>query len=364
MSHQFSSSFSQTILLVGPDPSRGTLGGVVKHMEVLRKLSVLNKVPIFDPGSTQGQLTVSDLPVAVKCLKLTRVLSKGDFHQVWIQVSIHTTGILKLFLILLALHSHSEITIRIFFHGGRFEEISYLRKSIIRHLAKRLLQKVDSLHFLSAEQGNGFSSIFPGISWERFANFLPVNSTLARKRSDRTILLFVGRLVREKGIYEILNAFEQLRRLNIGNDLVLWFAGDGPEMKNLLRMTRVYEPGLIRLWGRLDSEALEDVYSQAFALLLPSYHREGFPYVVVEAMRAGLPIIASPTGVLPDLIREGENGFLVPPRSADALADIIKLLLENRQLCETIGENNVRYFKNHLSKKVGEEYYKGLLILQ
>lgn len=73
--------------------------------------------------------------------------------------------------------------------------------------------------------------------------------------------------------------------------------------------------------------------------VLPAYN-EGFPVAIIEAMSAGLPIISTPVGGIPDVIEEGTNGFLVEPGDAEAIADRIVNLLNNRALNHNMGKQN------------------------
>jgi glycosyltransferase involved in cell wall biosynthesis len=350
----------QSVLLVGPDPHLHRLGGVARHLAVLLRLPALKRAGLFDPGSLDGQWGPAAFRVAHRCLKLPRIVSRGDFRQVWLNTSIYPGAFLKLLLMLFSLRNLQGITVRVFFHGGRFQEIPYLRCQPLCDLAGKILGLAQSRHFLSDEQGRGFAAAFPGLAWERYHNFLPQEAPLPRRLGPDQILLFVGRLVREKGIYEILTAFDDLTGAAGRPDLKLWFVGDGPEMPLLRQHVQRRPPGSLKLWGYLEAEALEPVYGQVALLLLPSW-REGFPYVILEAMRAGLPIIATPTGALPELIREGENGFLIQPGDTRTLAHRIALLLDDTELAHKIGLNNADKFSREFSRRAADAYYRGLL---
>jgi glycosyltransferase involved in cell wall biosynthesis len=228
-------------------------------------------------------------------------------------------------------------------------------------IARKILKRADSIHFLSKIQGDGFAGIFPRINWHLFSNFLPTDLILDRLPASEKALFFVGRLIREKGVFELLSAFDELRRHDTWKDVSLWFAGDGPEMQRLRKEVENRPLGSIRLLGYVKGNDLEALYRKAYILILPSYWDEGFPYVVIEAMQAGLPVISTPSGVLPDIIRDSVNGFLVPPREPSSLAAAIQKLLESPDLWETISNNNIRYFQKHLSKTAAEKYYRNLL---
>jgi len=347
------------ILLVGPEPSKENLGGVAQHMTVLRKLAVLSNAKIYDPESI-GHFGFNAVTVFFNCLRLGILVRKEKYDQVWINTSIYPTAFTKLLILVSSFMRLKHPIIRVFFHGGRFDEIGFLHSNIVRILASKILQRCHSLHFLSREQGEGFAKMFSNLKWEQFSNYLPVDSTIQPKPLKKKNFLFVGRLVEEKGTREIVSSLDSLISSRGNEDFAFWFVGDGPEMGYLQSVAKKYPKDSFCLFGRLNQDALEDVYRQSFALLLPS-HREGFPYVVIEAMRAGLPIIATPTGVLPDIIHERENGFLIPPLNHAALTKAIEKLLDNPDLYATIQRNNISYFQQNSSKAVAEKYYRSLL---
>jgi glycosyltransferase involved in cell wall biosynthesis len=352
---------NNSVLLVGPNPNLKRVGGVARHLGVLTQLPALKSAKIYDLGSINGHWGPVVGKIAYRCLKLRYLVAKGDYGQVWVNTSIYPSAFLKLLLIILSLRNLKRITVRVFFHGGRFEEITYLRFKSVRDFSKKILKQVNSFHLLSDEQGKGFAATFPQLAWKRFNNFLPYETPLLRGGGKQKILLFVGRLVREKGVYEVLAAFDELLKADNRADTNLWFVGDGPEMEPLREQIQRRAPGRIKLWGFLEGEALENVYREASVFLLPSFWREGFPYVIIEAMRAGLPIIATPTGALKELIREGENGFLIQAKDPKTLALRIATITDDIELAQRISTNNVKKFCAEFSGAAANEYYRGLL---
>jgi glycosyltransferase involved in cell wall biosynthesis len=84
--------------------------------------------------------------------------------------------------------------------------------------------------------------------------------------------------------------------------------------------------------------------------------------VLLEAMAAGLPVIATNVGGIPDIIKNKENGILIPPRSPEAVADAVKTIIENNSLREKLIKNGYRFIKDHTAesqaKKLAELMYK------
>jgi glycosyltransferase involved in cell wall biosynthesis len=131
-------------------------------------------------------------------------------------------------------------------------------------------------------------------------------------------ILFAGRLSREKGVLELVNAAR-------GHRLVV--AGDGPLRA---RVTQAR--------GWLPPDELASLYSRAAVVACPS-HREGFGVACAEAMAHGRAVVASDVGGLRDLVVDGETGLLVPPRNAAALRGALERLLADRELRLRLGAN-------------------------
>ena len=134
---------------------------------------------------------------------------------------------------------------------------------------------------------------------------------------DRRVVLFVGNLLKAKGVHELLAALEILKNENI----VGVFVGDGP-----LRSAVQGCPNAIWAGVRPNAE-LVSYYGTADVLVLPSYH-EGLPTVLVEAGATGLPVIASAVGGIPELLGNC-RGTIIPSRDISAIATSIRAILND-----------------------------------
>jgi glycosyltransferase involved in cell wall biosynthesis len=147
---------------------------------------------------------------------------------------------------------------------------------------------------------------------------------------------YVGRLSPEKGVRDLLDAMAASPVAGVHLALV----GEGPLREELARTIRAR--GLARrvhLVGRREDAA--DLLAGLDALVLPS-HREGTPMVLLEAMAAGVPAVATAVGGVPDVVGNGESGILVPPRDAAALAVAIRRVTEDAALRRRLGDEAAR----------------------
>jgi len=155
-------------------------------------------------------------------------------------------------------------------------------------------------------------------------------------------ILFVGKLSREKGIFDLLEAVSILRKQGFSNRLVLAGTASGYEEFERIK-NDIAQPGLKPADLVLEAEPgkVRQLVEKAALFVIPSYV-EGLPIAMLEAMAAHLPVVASPVGGIPDAIKNGENGYLVAPGNAAALAEKISLLLKNEVLRQRMGEAGYR----------------------
>jgi glycosyltransferase involved in cell wall biosynthesis len=152
----------------------------------------------------------------------------------------------------------------------------------------------------------------------------------------RRYVLFVGRLDDEiKRISTLVRSFAALNAAHPDVDLLV--VGNGRDADRLKKLGDTLVPGRVRFMGwisNIDDKAR--VYSVADCLVLPS-KREGFPTVVGEAMACGTPVVASDVGGIPEIVRNDDTGWLIPPGDRDALVARLTLVLENPSIVAAVG---------------------------
>jgi glycosyltransferase involved in cell wall biosynthesis len=151
---------------------------------------------------------------------------------------------------------------------------------------------------------------------------------------DRFAVGWIGRMTAVKRTDDVLVAFKRLRERGV--DACLCMVGDGPDRAQLER--RAHDLGIVK--DTLFLGYQEDVapfYAAFDALVLPSSN-EGTPVSAIEALAAGRPVVATRVGGVPDVVQEGEDGFLVEPGATDELADRLAELAGDPALRERMGE--------------------------
>ena len=148
-------------------------------------------------------------------------------------------------------------------------------------------------------------------------------------------VVFAGRLVPLKGVDVLLRAFAAVVRQIPEAQLMI--AGDGVERGNLERLAFDLKlSSHVRMFGQLASAELERHFEVGWVQAVPSFS-EMFASTAVEAAMRGTAVVASSVGGLPEIVREGRTGFLVPPGDVDALSERLLKLLTDRKLAEELG---------------------------
>lgn len=194
-------------------------------------------------------------------------------------------------------------------------------------------------HLLKVAPNTRVQCIYHGLNAE-FEGLLKKSSE-ARSRQHRLRALGVGRLVPKKGFDVLVEACAVLRRRNVPFEALI-VGPHGEHEAELRRRIRLHElENYIQLTGPMDQSKLYEEYRRASAFCLPcrvldNGDRDGIPNVLMEAMACGLPVITTPVSGIPEIVRDGVNGQLIPPDDPEALADALLSLDRDRQLAESL----------------------------
>jgi D-inositol-3-phosphate glycosyltransferase len=213
------------------------------------------------------------------------------------------------------------------------------------------------LQWLYRADTNRIRVVPPGVDTTRFYP-IPKDEALEfiGEPARQCMLLYVGRVEPLKGIDTLFEAIALLKNegfLDI-NPMCLAIIGGDPEVSReemSTEMERLHElqetlgiGDLVTFLGRRDQDTLQYYYSASEIVVVPS-HYESFGMVALEAMACGTPVIASETGGLAFLVKDGETGFHVPAVDPEALADRLKELMDDEILRARLGEQAARYAK-------------------
>jgi glycosyltransferase involved in cell wall biosynthesis len=152
------------------------------------------------------------------------------------------------------------------------------------------------------------------------------------------VVVLAARMLWDKGVGEFVAAAEQLRREGVAARFALVGDSDDENLGAIPRrqLEQWRDVGAVEWWGkRTDMSA---IFADCHIVCLPSYYGEGVPKVLLEAAAAGRPIVTTDMPGCREAVRDGENGLLVPPRDAPALAEALKRLLADADLRTRLGQ--------------------------
>lgn len=212
----------------------------------------------------------------------------------------------------------------------------------------------------------GFGNV-KGVDMDYFSRRPEIVAKSEKLKNEEVFtFLFVGRVVKDKGIDELCGAFERIHRQN--KNTRLWLVG---AFENDLDPVSLHSRELIgdnysgiESFGKKFGDELLAYYAAADCFVMPSY-REGFPNTVLEAGAMGLPSIVTDINGSREIIVEGKNGMIVPPRDADALYNAMIVMLQSKTDRELMAGNSRKMiadrFEQGFVRKCLYDYYDEIL---
>lgn len=218
-------------------------------------------------------------------------------------------------------------------HGGAMPKDFFQGNALLTWILRRFLVSSDAVSVLSSEELAAYRNFDSRIRVHLVPNAIDLSSLTGRTRScntDRPLrLVYVGRLVRAKGLFEVIEAMTELKRA--GRKVELCIAGQGPDQAAL--MVASQRAGLgdrIRFPGSVFGAEKWSLWLDSDVFVFPTYHKEGLPYSLLEAMAAGCVPVTTSVAAIPDVMRDREHGLFVPANDASALAMAVTALDDDR----------------------------------
>ena len=332
------------VLIFSRDP--GWYGGVVHFVELLRRSfsgSVISEHFLVGRRKHCSGFVCRITQPAVDMFRLIGVARSGRYDIFHLNPSLNGAALWRDGLFLRVLRFRKSGRVVVFFHGWDESTDRKIRNNrLLRTLFRLTFGYVDRFLVLSGAVKNSLSRL--DIDPAR----ITVTTTMFDAEEFRSAerqeggphvnLLFLSRFVREKGVYELLQSVRDIVRRYADVRLIL--AGDGLEMQAMRDwvaesgMNSLVEfTGYVRAYDKVQTMVRSDIY------LLPSY-TEGCPVSLLEAMAVGLPVVASAVGAIPELLRDGVNGFLLQKIDAASITAALEPLLADSELRRAIGRTN------------------------
>ena len=292
--------------------------------------------------------------------KFRRILRAERFDLLHLNTSFDKKAILRdAFSVFRLKKNGAKIFLK--FHGADVELLEQMNFGL-RFLIRYLIENADGIGVLSAEEKRGFINF--GFAENKFfvvknaliilsPKSFPQVENFSPDKSFR--LLFVSRLIPTKGLLETIRAVSILR--DKGFDVFLDVCGDGetrPIAENLSKTLKISE--FVKFHGHISEENVRKFYRESDVLVFPTFHIEGFPMVIFNALQFGLPIVTTKIRAAADYLRDGENVLFCEPKNAQSVAEKIAELIQNKDLREAISKNNRVLASEFTAEKIAPEY--------
>ncbi|MFQ5884497.1 MAG: glycosyltransferase [Thermoplasmata archaeon] len=336
-----------------------------KH-EVLTDGAILPKLS----GNLLATIQIPFLVAAsfISCLRLTKSMDTHVIHTHWLLPQ----GLVGALVSKMSGKPHLATI-----HAGGL--VALKRMPFKESIAKFIVKNSDAISAVSQYIKNNFLDILDpetksealakmnvvpmGVDPKRFENEdgSGIRTSLGLK-SDDYVVLFVGRLSEKKGIEDLLVAFRSFSQEE--ERARLWIVGSGPLYESLKQ--RASEGIDARFFGRVPDEQLNELFLAADVVVVPSVTTsygdvEGLPVVVMEAMTAGKPIIATDVGGISDAIEDERTGLLIPERSPEIIENGLRRFREDREFRESVARNAAEKARTQYSWSVISEKFDRIM---
>lgn len=335
------------ILLIGPSPYRAQ-GGMATVLNDMLQSEELNKRYEIDMHESyiEGSLLKRMLFSFCTYCKFKSLYKPYDvFH---IHMASYTSTFRKGYYIRFLKRHGKKVLLHV--HGGEYLKFYNGLSEKKRRIVDNIWQQSDLIIVLSEEWKSQFDKIFDSEKIVVLNNGIDVeaySAAISSSENNKDAFLMMGRLEREKGIYDLIKAMSIAVKNN--PKIKLFIAGDGEKEKV---QDLIKEKGLsdnIKLAGWLNFEDKLNLMKNVSTVILPS-HGEGLPMSILEGMAAGKAIISTAVGAIPEVVSE-ENGILFQPEDVETLAQIILKCSLNPDLLQSMSEKNIKKIEEQYSMK-------------
>jgi glycosyltransferase involved in cell wall biosynthesis len=336
------------VLVIGPLPPPYHGGSVATRTLLASAVGQRFRLVHVDTTDGRGMDNIGRLDAGNIGLALThlrrylRLLRRERPDLVYVPLAQNRLGILRDALFLLPARM-LRIRVVLHFHGGGFREFYERTDPATRGVVRASLRGVARAIVLGQRLRAMLAGLVPAARVAVVPNGIadPYDGTLARAepRPGCCHVVYLGTLMEAKGFLDVLAAAALLAPLRPALRYTL--AGDFFRPSDRERTERSLDAGLrerVELAGVVEGARKAELLRGADLFVLPThYANEGHPYVILEAMAAGLAIITTPRAAIPETIVDGETGVLVPERDPQALAAAIRRLADDPALRERLG---------------------------
>lgn len=247
-------------------------------------------------------------------------------------------------------------------HGGALPEQFFDGDARRTAILRWFVRASDAVVVLSLEELAAYRAFAPDTRVEHIPNAIDVQQfrpPAERVNRDRPLrLVYIGRLIREKGMFEALEAFAALR--HAGRKLLFDVAGTGRDAEAMREHARrLGVDSHVRFLGPVFGADKVALWHRSDVLVFPTYSLEGLPYALLEAMASGCVPVISVMGAMGEAVMHGKQALIVPARDPQRLAEAVALLDADRRMLEALSVRaQLRAGERYSLERLGGEFLR------
>ena len=301
-------------------PAENAFGGMASVVAVYRAGGLFDTGQVRFIATVKPETKFGKLVVACSALlKYLNILLRGGGQVLHIHVAAGTSFWRKFFFICLARIFTRSILFHL--HSGDFQRYCDERCSPpLRFILLRTLSNVDHIACLSSSTATWIKQKIPAASVSLLSNPIEVDNAPHVRKIYPPTVLYLGAISRDKGVFDLVYAFEKILKCEPTARLVLGGSGDLQGVRALALELKCSEA--VATPGWVGKENKISLLNEARILVLPSYF-EGQPMALLEAMAAGVLVIASKVGGIPDIVKHQHTGILIEPGDINQLTSAL-----------------------------------------
>ena len=340
------------VLMCGP--SRAAVSGVATHLNQLFESSLSDKYALvqFQVGSegrVEGRLSKL-MRYLISPLKFTAALVRMQPAIVHLNTSMEAKSYWRDLVYLLAAKLfRRKVVYQV--HGGSLPSTflgnnafshAFLRSTLRMSDTIALLAQVELDEYRRFRAGEKLEIVPNAIRLEDYDGFEPKQFS-----RDRLVLGYIGRLADDKGIRETIDAIGALHREGRAS-FEFRIGGSGPHEEFLRQQVAERDlDALVSFVGPIFGDAKLAYWRDIDVFVFPTYHREGLPYTILEALASGTPVITTRVGGIPDVIQDGVQGVFLDEHHSESVAMAIETLVSDRERLRDMSVAAIRRAKEH-----------------
>ncbi len=308
--------------------------------------------------NTLGKLDFTNFYLAFKqYFNLIRLILKHKPHLVYIPVGQNTVSYIRdSICILLVRLFRSKVVCHL--RGGNFKNWYDSAHSLVKWWVRYVHQKVSAQIVLGRNLRQLFNWLIPDEKIYVVPNGGNYNFPPVTKDENSIRVLFLGNFIGTKGVLDVLKASIMIHEnQEIKNtDIKFLFAGNWRDTKTRVEFEKILEekPLLpVEMLGPVKGNDKLKLLASSDIFVFPTYYpNEGHPWVIVEAMAAGLPIISTDHGAIIESVRDCKNGFIVEAKNPHQVAKKIEFLIENPKTRKQMGRESKKIYLENFTEDI------------